>query len=149
MMKIFMTALCLLTAFHSLSSYANDHSPVGLWRNIDDVTGKAKALIRITEQGKVFQGQIEKLFLEPSENQHPICSKCEGALKDQPALGMKILFGFTLDGTEYNGGTIIDPDNGKSYKSKFSLSENGDSLTVRGYIGIPLIGRSQIWKREK
>jgi uncharacterized protein (DUF2147 family) len=120
-----------------------------LWKNIDDVTGKAKALIRITEQGKALQGRIEKLFLEPAEDQNPRCSKCEGALKDQPALGMQILFGFTQDGSEYGGGTIIDPDNGKSYKSKFTLSENGDKLTVRGYIGIPLFGRSQIWEREK
>ena len=124
-----------------------EDSPVGLWKNIDDHTGKAKALIRITEHNGVLQGKIEKLFLEPNVEQNPKCDKCEGADKDQPIIGMTILHGFTKDGDEYNGGKILDPGNGKVYKSKMKLS--GNKLDVRGYIGIPLLGRSQTWLREQ
>nr|GEU28642.1 hypothetical protein [Tanacetum cinerariifolium] len=88
-------------------------SPVGLWQNIDDETGKPKALIRITDTGGALQGQIEKLFREPGEEQNPTCVKCEGAKKDQPITGMVILSGLKKDGDEYTGGEILDPAKGK------------------------------------
>ena len=125
------------------------NTPVGLWKNIDDVTGKSKALIRITETNGVLSGKIERLFRDPSEDQNPKCIKCEGANKDQPVLGMTIIVGLKKDGDIYNGGTILDPDNGNVYKSKLVLEDGGKKLTVRGYIGIPWIGRSQVWVREQ
>lgn len=79
--------------------YASD-SPVGLWKNIDDKTGKPKALIRITETNGVLQGKIEKLLRSPNEDQNPKCTQCDDANKDQPILGMTILSGFTQDGDE-------------------------------------------------
>ena len=124
-------------------------SPVGLWKNIDDVTGKSKALIRITESNGVLTGKVEKLFREPNEDQFPKCIKCDGANKDQPVLGMVILVGLKKDDDEYTGGTILDPDTGGVYKSKLKLEEGGRKLNVRGYIGVPWIGRSQIWVREQ
>ena len=123
-------------------------SPVGLWKNIDDVTGKSLALIRITESNGVLSGKIEKLFLTPGENQNPTCTKCEGSNKDQPVLGLVILVGLKKEGDEYRGGTILDPDNGQQYKSRLLLEDGGKKLNVRGYIGIPWIGRSQLWLRE-
>jgi len=124
-------------------------TPVGLWKNIDDVTGKSKALIRITETDGVLSGKIERLFRDPAEDQNPKCVKCEGANKDQPIIGMVILVGLKKDGDEYAGGTILDPDNGQTYKSKLVLEEDARKLRVRGYIGIPWIGRSQVWVREQ
>jgi uncharacterized protein (DUF2147 family) len=147
LMKKLLTGFLMCFAFSSIGSWANENSPIGLWKNIDDKTGKSKALIRITEQGGIFEGRIEKLFLNPDEDQNPKCVKCEGALKDQPNLGMKILSGISQQGIEYSGGTIIDPENGKSYKSKLLLDEGGKKLVVRGFIGISLLGRSQIWER--
>ncbi|MET0264525.1 MAG: DUF2147 domain-containing protein [Duganella sp.] len=123
-------------------------SPVGLWQNIDDETGKPKALIRITDNNGVLQGQIEKLYREANEDQNPKCDKCEGARKDQPISGMVILSGLKKDGDEFNGGEILDPKNGKVYKSKMHLTEGGKKLSVRGYIGTPLLGRSQTWVRQ-
>ncbi len=148
-------AIVLCSAVISMSVHAQEaasftvNSPVGLWKNIDDVTGKSKALIRITEANGVLTGKIEKLFREPTEDQNPKCTKCDGANKDQPVLGMVILVGLKKDGDEYNGGTIMDPDNGKIYKSKLVLEEGATKLNVRGYIGFPWIGRSQIWVREQ
>jgi uncharacterized protein (DUF2147 family) len=140
----------ILTAAVSIApAFADDSSPVGLWKNIDDATGKPKALIRITENNGALQGKIEQLFRAPSEDQNPKCDKCEGARKDQPIIGMEILSGLKKDGDEYAGGEILDPNNGKVYKSKLHLTDAGKKLSVRGYIGMPMLGRSQVWVRQE
>ncbi|PRC91589.1 DUF2147 domain-containing protein [Solimicrobium silvestre] len=146
--KISTVVIGVLAAFISFAVCAQD-SPVGLWKNIDDVTGKPKALIRITENNGELTGKIEKLFKEANEDQNPKCDKCEGANKDQPVIGMVILKGLKKDDDEYNGGTILDPANGKIYKSKLVLEEGAKKLNVRGYIGFPWLGRSQVWVREQ
>ena len=140
----------LISAALIISSTAlAQQSPIGLWKNIDDATGKPKALIRITEANGEFSGKIEKLFREPTEDQNPKCIKCEGDLKDQPIIGLTILKGLKKDDDEYNGGTILDPANGKVYKSKMKLEDGGKKLNVRGYIGMPMMGRSPVWVREQ
>jgi uncharacterized protein (DUF2147 family) len=146
--KVSVIAAGIGMALLSLAAQAQQ-TPVGLWKNIDDVTGKSRALIRITETNGELSGKIEKLFREPNEDQNPNCVKCEGALKGQPVLGMTILNGLKKDGDEYNGGTILDPDNGEVYKSKLVLKDGGKKLNVRGYIGFPMLGRSQVWVREQ
>ena len=130
-------------------AWADDNSPVGLWKNIDDVSGKPKALIRITESNGELQGRIEKLFRPADQDQNPKCDKCEDARKDQPIIGMVFMSGLKKDGDEYAGGEILDPDNGKVYKSKMHLTDAGKKLSVRGYIGIPMLGRSQVWVRQE
>jgi uncharacterized protein (DUF2147 family) len=122
-------------------------SPVGLWRSIDDETGKPKALVRIVEANGEFRGRIEKLFRDPGEEQNPRCEKCEGQLKDQPIIGMTIVSGMKRDGAEFRGGQILDPASGKVYKSKMSLTDGGKKLEVRGYVGVPMLGRTQTWIR--
>lgn len=147
-MKTHMILSCALLTLATGTVWA-DGSPVGLWKNIDDVTGKPKALIRITENAGQLQGTIEKLFRAPEEEQNPRCEKCEGTFKDQPIIGMTILSGLKKDGDEYSGGQILDPANGKVYKSKLSVIEDGKKLHVRGYIGVPMLGRTQTWVREE
>jgi uncharacterized protein (DUF2147 family) len=142
------TAGALLAAALS-PAFAADISPVGLWQNIDDESGKPKALIRITETNGVLQGQIEKLFRAPNEDQNPKCEKCTDARKDKPVVGMVILTGLKKDGDEYSGGEILDPNNGKVYKSKLELTEGGKKLKMRGYIGMPMLGRTQTWIRQE
>jgi uncharacterized protein (DUF2147 family) len=146
--KLLIAALATAAALTSLNILAQDASPVGLWKTIDDDTGKAKALIRITENNGELRGKIEKLFLDIGEK-NPKCDKCEGAQKDQPIIGMTILSGMKQEGTEYGDGQILDPANGKVYKSKMSLADNGKKLNVRGYIGMPMLGRTQTWLREE
>ncbi|WDZ96549.1 DUF2147 domain-containing protein [Herbaspirillum sp. WKF16] len=141
--------LGIIAALLAASSCAfADGSPVGLWKNIDDATGKPKALIRITENNGELSGKIEKLFRPAEENQNPTCEKCEGELKGQPIIGMTILSGLKKDGEEYSGGQILDPANGKLYKSKLTVIEEGKKLNVRGYVGMPMLGRTQTWVRE-
>lgn len=129
------------------AAWAQQASPVGVWKTIDDHTGKPRSLVRITENHGEFTGKIEKLFRTPDQDQHPKCIKCEGALKDQPVIGLTIITGMTGSGNEYSGGRILDPENGKTYKSKMTLIDGGKKLEVRGYIGMPIIGRSQTWIR--
>lgn len=141
--------ILLLGWITALHAEAQEPSPIGLWKNIDDVTGKPRALIRIVDHAGELQGRIEKIFFEPGEDQNPKCVKCEGELKDKPTLGMMILSGFSVIGAIYDDGRILDPENGQLYKSRMTLVEEGKKLIVRGYIGIPLIGRSQTWLREQ
>lgn len=128
---------------------ADVDSPAGLWKNIDDVTGKPRALVRITETNGTLQGKIEKVYPGPNESQNPKCEKCEGANKNAPVIGLLILDGLKKDGDQYTGGKILDPDNGKTYGSKVQLIEGGSKLSVRGYIGVPLLGRTQVWVRQE
>jgi uncharacterized protein (DUF2147 family) len=145
---LFTSAAALVLTLSAMHAQAGG-SPVGLWKSIDDDNGKPSALIRISENGGELTGKIEKLFRAPGEEANPVCSKCEGALKDQPIIGMTILSGLKKDGEEYNGGQILDPGNGKLYKSKLTVAEDGKKLNVRGYIGVPMLGRTQVWLREE
>lgn len=142
-------ALALAAALMFSSAWADNASPVGLWKNVDDVSGKPRALIRVTESNGTLQGRIEKVFRAPSEDRNPKCEKCDGALKDAPVIGLVILSGLKKDGAEYSAGKILDPDNGKVYSSKIQLTDGGRKLNVRGYIGVSMLGRSQIWERQE
>ena len=137
------------TALLSSAAWADDASPAGLWKNIDDATGKPRALVRITESNGTLQGKIEKVFPAPGESPNPKCEKCEGANKDAPIVGLVILSGLKKDGEDYAGGQILDPDNGKLYSSKVRLADGGKKLNVRGYLGVPMLGRSQVWLRQE
>jgi len=123
-------------------------SPVGTWQTIDDHTGQAKALIQITQEadgtlsGKVIKG------LEPGDDPSRRCTACTDARKDQLMLGMTIIDGLKQDGTNWDGGHILDPENGKIYRCKMHVADDGKTLVVRGYIGISLLGRSQTWHRN-
>jgi len=130
-----------------LISSAQGVTPSGLWKNIDDATGKPRALIRVSETQGTLQGRIERVFLAPGEN--PICVKCSGTKRNAPVIGLVILDGLHKDGDEYVGGQILDPDSGKTYRCKVKLLDNGLKLSVRGYIGVPALGRTQTWFREE
>jgi uncharacterized protein (DUF2147 family) len=132
----------------SMAAWA-DGSPVGLWKTVDDQSGKPKALIRISESNGELTGKIEKLFRTPDQDQNPTCDKCDGARKDQPVIGMTILTGLKKEGDEYTGGEILDPSTGKIYKSKLSVADGGKKLNLRGYFGLPILGRTQTWLREE
>ena len=142
-------ALTLAAVLCSGHAWADNSSPVGLWKNIDDKSGKPKALIRITESNGVLQGQIEKLFRTPNEDPNPNCEKCTDARRDKPVIGMVIMTDLKKDGDEYNGGKILDPDDGEIYKCKISLIDGGKKLNMRGYVGLPIVGRTQTWVRQE
>jgi len=124
-------------------------TPVGLWKTIDDKTQAAKSYVRIVEQGGVLVGRIEKLIDAPDPA--PVCTACTDARKGQPIVGLTILEGVRRQPDEpvWEGGTILDPNDGKTYKVRLTPTDDGKALDVRGYIGLPLLGRTQTWLRAE
>jgi uncharacterized protein (DUF2147 family) len=121
-------------------------SPVGVWKTIDDKTKAEKAQVRVIETGGVLSGKIEKL-LAPGANQEAKCDKCSDDRKDKPVIGMEIIRGVKKDGDVWTGGTILDSAEGKVYKVKMTPIEGGKKMEVRGYVGAPMFGRTQVWQR--
>lgn len=146
-MKIASAALVALTALAWSATALAQGTPVGLWKTIDDETKQEKSHVRITEAGGVLSGRIERVS-DPTK-QDAKCDKCEGAKKDQKVIGMTILEGVKRDGgaDHWEGGSILDPNNGKVYKVRLTPKDGGKSLDVRGYIGAPMLGRTQTWVR--
>ena len=124
-------------------------TPAGLWKTIDDETKKEKSLIRITESSGVYTGKLEKL-LDPATKPDAVCEKCSDERKDKPLNGMTLVKGVKQNDDDkglWDGGEILDPNNGKTYKVRLTPKDEGKTLAVRGYIGAPLLGRTQTWVR--
>jgi uncharacterized protein (DUF2147 family) len=125
-------------------------SPVGVWKTIDDKTKSERAQVRITEAGGVFSGRIERL-LAPDAKPDALCDKCTDDRKDKPLVGMEIIRGVKKSDSDnlWDGGTILDAGEGKTYKVRLALADGGKKLEVRGYVGAPLLGRTQTWIRAE
>jgi len=134
-------AFLLLTFVICFNS--NSQSIFGLWKTIDDETGKEKSIVEIyqSKDGKAF-AKIIQLLEKDKENK--LCKNCKGLNKNKPIKGMVIINGLTKDGSEWNEAKILDPKTGKEYKCTISLEEP-TKLKVRGYIGFSFIGRTQYW----
>jgi uncharacterized protein (DUF2147 family) len=130
---------------HASASHAIASSPAGLWKSIDDVTGKPRALIRLLEHEGAIVGRIERILVGQADAR---CERCTDERKDQPVQGMTILTGLRREGDRWSGGRILDPENGNTYSSQLRLLEEGRRLEMRGYIGTQMIGRTQVWHRE-
>lgn len=124
---------------------ADPNSPIGLWKTIDDKTGAPRAIVRIYEHdGKLF-GKIASSFTPGAAGR--VCAMCKDERKNQPILGLVIIRNMKADDGEYDGGDILDPDSGSVYRCRMHV-EGGTRLVVRGYLGIPLLGRAQTWQRQ-
>jgi uncharacterized protein (DUF2147 family) len=150
-MRAFITIACLsLVCFDAFpldaTQAAESTSPVGLWKTFDDKTGKARAIVRIYEQGGKLFGRIEQSFTPGSETR--VCVPCTDERKNQPIIGLMVIRNIKRDGNEYSGGDILDPESGSVYRCKMHLEQNGARLILRGYIGFSLLGRSQTWQRQ-
>jgi len=141
-MKKILIALALTLAAPFALAQA---TPAGLWKTIDDETKAEKSLVRITETGGIFSGKIEKIT-DPAK-QAEKCDKCTDERKDKPILGMTILQGVTKNASEpyWDGGTILDPNNGKIYKVRLTPKDGGKTMEVRGFIAF--LFRNQTWIR--
>ena len=141
------TTIVIATMLFASTTMAN--SPVGLWETVDDETGKPKSLVEISQDSNgVLSGKIVK-GLGPDANPERRCTACKGDKKDQLIRGMTFISGMKKDDEKWTGGTILDPESGKTYKCNMQLADNGQKLVVRGYVGFALVGRSQTWNRQK
>ena len=140
-----MLSLCCVTILAQGQAVPTPDPAVGVWKTIDDKTNEPASLIKIEQINGVLEGTIIKTF--PSKNEPPLvnCKLCKDERKDKPLIGMKIMTDLKPDQPGYwSGGKILDPDEGEIYKVKVSTAD-GKKMDVRGYIGIPLLGRTQVW----
>jgi uncharacterized protein (DUF2147 family) len=144
---------CLLCfALFAAPALAADTSPVGTWQQVDDDTGEITSIIKITKNHDELTGTVVKVVHQSPEQiardgKPPICTQCSGKRHNQPVEGMVIMWGVSQHGDHWSGGHILDPANGKTYKVKLTLADHGQHLKVRGYVGMSLFGRTQVWRR--
>jgi uncharacterized protein (DUF2147 family) len=140
-------AVACVLAGATLSALAQSATPAGLWKTIDDHSKKEKSLVRIVEQNGVYSGRVEKI-VDPDAAKDAVCKDCSDERKDQPIVGMTIIRNVKAsadDKTTFEGGDILDPNNGKVYRVRLRPFDDGRKLEVRGYLG-PFY-RNQTWLR--
>jgi len=140
---------CLTMALvvYPASLFADSVSLIGLWRQFDDKTAKPRSLIRIREHDGQYEGSIEIIFPLPGEPTAPQCLKCSDWRKNKPLIGLLILTGMRGSELQYKGGEILDPVAGRVYRCVMKLAKDGKHIDVRGYIGVSLFGRTQLWEK--
>lgn len=133
----------LATFVLSLFSVMSFAQIEGKWKTIDDETKQAKSIVEIYKKsdGKYY-GKVSQLLIKPAD---PNCTSCKDDRKGKPILGLEIIRGLAKDGDEFTGGTITDPKTGKTYKC--IITKSGDKLNVRGYMGVSILGRTQVWQK--
>lgn len=129
----------------------SNESPAGYWKTIDDVTNKPKSILEIKEaRDRTLTGKIVKIYPRPGYDENEVCVECKGERHNQRIVGMVIMEHLkpsTSDRRQWVSGQILDPVNGKTYNCQLTLMDGGKEAVVRGYIGMPLFGRSQTWYR--
>jgi uncharacterized protein (DUF2147 family) len=120
----------------------------GFWELQDD-DGKPKAWFLFSQKNEVYSARLVKGFKKPGDltKAEMICSKCPGEKKGAKIMGLTLFWGMKRDGLKYTGGSVLDPRDGSVYHAKMDLSEDGQELAVRGYLGIEALGQTQVWHR--
>ena len=144
----------VVAAFAAVAAPAKEPPPppqpsaVGMWERVDS-SGAPAAWFRILECNGVFQGKMVKIFSAPP-GKNPAdwrCTSCSGEQRNAPVIGLTFINGMRRNGLAYEGGSILDPRTGSLYGARMDLSQDGNQLSVRGFLGIELLGHTEVWQR--
>jgi uncharacterized protein (DUF2147 family) len=124
---------------------AAEPSAAGLWQRTED--GKPSVWVLMVDHDGVFEGAIAKTFPKPGETSGGACTKCEDDRKDKPILGLSLIRDMKRKGMKYEDGNIIDPRDGSIWHAQMSVSEDGQTLHMRGYVLSPIFGKTEDWTR--
>jgi len=146
--KLSMGFAVLLSFVAGSHTVGADMSPVGIWQAVDPDTKQPTGWFAITGNNGVYAGTLVRMFLRPGQDSNIVCDKCRDDRHNQPWLGLQIIRGMKPDGdNKYDGGTILDPRDGHVYDAMMTVKPDGQTLVVRGFLGVSFLGRDEYWTR--